>query len=531
MFQLLSTTALLPSPLNPRKHFDEAKLQELADSMQNGVGVIEPIVARANGKPGTFEIIAGERRWRAATKAGLDQVPVIVKSMSDAQVVELMLIENGQREDINALEEGAGYKQALKIGAFKDVDALAEHVGKSRRHVYDTLKLVDDLIPEVKTLLDRGLITASHAVLISRLPADKQKEIVEVDDDYNRVYGHKSPLFEHEHTLREEDHDDDEYDRLAGKDPYHGLKAKSVRELERWIAEHHRFDPKVRVNRDVYAETAAAVEASPKVVYITHYHQVNPDAKEGNTQRIYSCVSWKRADGKRGSTPCDKSVLGLVVVGPEYGHAFQVCINKNCDVHWKEERLRKEREAKRRAAAPASSSRARQDDGDSAWQRAERERKAAAAVWKSVLPRIVEAAVAAVRAATPSLLFRVIADVDADRYSADYKRAAKLLSPKEDAASLLQVVALACVLDDAGNGEYGSSEEEFRPTAKLLGIDVDALLASVQTSAQPKQPPKTKAAGAAKKPAVKASAAKKAATKKPKPAATKKAAAKKAKKR
>src|SRR5690242_17506232 len=147
-FQMMERSRIQPSPLNPRKYFDPAKLQELAASMGNGVGVIEPLVVRPRPDLNAYELVAGERRWRASEIAGVTDLPVIVKSLTDQQVIEMMLIENGQREDVNPLEEGDGFKKALELGAFDNVDALAAHVGKSRRYVYDHLKLVDDLVPE-----------------------------------------------------------------------------------------------------------------------------------------------------------------------------------------------------------------------------------------------------------------------------------------------------------------------------------------------------------------------------------------------
>jgi hypothetical protein len=104
-FQMMDRARIQPSPLNPRKHFDPEKLQELAETMLNGVGIIEPLVVRSRPDLNCYELVAGERRWRAAAIALLDEVPVIVKELSDAQMLEIMVIENNQREDVSALEE------------------------------------------------------------------------------------------------------------------------------------------------------------------------------------------------------------------------------------------------------------------------------------------------------------------------------------------------------------------------------------------------------------------------------------------
>src|SRR5688572_24440507 len=141
-FQLMERTRIQPSPLNPRKAFDKAKLEELAATMRNGVGVIEPLVVRPRPERNCYELVAGERRWRAAGLAELAQVPVMVRELTDAQVLEIMVIENNQREDITALEEARGFRQLLKLGKL-DVDTLAERLGRSKKYVYDRVKLLD----------------------------------------------------------------------------------------------------------------------------------------------------------------------------------------------------------------------------------------------------------------------------------------------------------------------------------------------------------------------------------------------------
>jgi ParB family chromosome partitioning protein len=152
---------LRPNPRNPRKTFTEDELNELAGSIRER-GVIQPIVVRTmRGQNDAYEIIAGERRWRAAQRAGLHDVPVAIVEATDAQALELAIIENVQRADLNALEEAAGY-QALIDTFGHNQDGVAQIVGKSRSHVANTLRLLK-LPDSVKAYVASGKLSAGHA--------------------------------------------------------------------------------------------------------------------------------------------------------------------------------------------------------------------------------------------------------------------------------------------------------------------------------------------------------------------------------
>jgi ParB family chromosome partitioning protein len=152
---------LKPNPRNPRRTFSEPELDELANSIRER-GIIQPIVVRnVRGASDSYEIIAGERRWRAAQRAGLHEVPVIVLDVSDAEALELAIIENVQRADLNALEEAGGY-EALASQYHHSNDDIAAIVGKSRSHVANTLRLLK--LPEaVKAYIRSGALSAGHA--------------------------------------------------------------------------------------------------------------------------------------------------------------------------------------------------------------------------------------------------------------------------------------------------------------------------------------------------------------------------------
>jgi ParB family chromosome partitioning protein len=152
---------LRPNPRNPRTRFVEADLEDLAASIRER-GIIQPIVARPlAGLTDVFEIIAGERRWRAAQRAGLHEVPIVVIEADDRTALELAIIENVQRTDLNAIEEAAGYDKLIVEHGYSQAD-LAATLGKSRSHVANTLRLLK--LPEgVKDRVTRGELSAGHA--------------------------------------------------------------------------------------------------------------------------------------------------------------------------------------------------------------------------------------------------------------------------------------------------------------------------------------------------------------------------------
>lgn len=156
----------------PRKSFDEAALHDLADSIRTH-GIIQPLTVRKLSS-GYYQIIAGERRWRAARIAGLQQVPAIVIEADDRKVTELALIENLQREDLNPIEEAEGYKALMETYQMTQEEA-AERVGKSRSAVANSLRLLG-LCADVRKLLEDGKLSGGHARALLPLKADAQKQ-------------------------------------------------------------------------------------------------------------------------------------------------------------------------------------------------------------------------------------------------------------------------------------------------------------------------------------------------------------------
>lgn len=157
----LPIESLEPGPFQPRGGMDRASLEELATSIREH-GILQPILVRPKpDTPGTFEIIGGERRWRAAQVAQLHEVPVVVRELGDREAMAAGLVENLQRQDLNPLEEAEGYKRLLEEFGLTQ-ESLGQSVGKSRSHVANTLRLLG-LPPTVRDLLRNGVLSAGHA--------------------------------------------------------------------------------------------------------------------------------------------------------------------------------------------------------------------------------------------------------------------------------------------------------------------------------------------------------------------------------
>jgi len=150
-----------PGRVQPRRRFDEEALQSLADSVK-AQGLLQPILVRRHPeRPAEYEIVAGERRWRAAQQAQLHEVPVVIRELDDAQALELALVENVQRQDLDAIEEAEGYRRLLEEFGHPQ-EELARLIGKSRPHIANTLRLLN-LPDPVKELVRDGKLSAGHA--------------------------------------------------------------------------------------------------------------------------------------------------------------------------------------------------------------------------------------------------------------------------------------------------------------------------------------------------------------------------------
>jgi len=167
---------IVPNRSQPRKHFDESRLQELADSIKEK-GILEPLIVRRIGQG--YELIVGERRWRAAQRAGLKEIPILVKEAEARDVLELSLIENIQRENLNPLEEAEAFRHLIEEFSVSQAD-LALRIGKDRTTVANTVRLLK-LPLEIKSHLQENRITPGHARAILSLDGrEKQKELCDL---------------------------------------------------------------------------------------------------------------------------------------------------------------------------------------------------------------------------------------------------------------------------------------------------------------------------------------------------------------
>jgi ParB family transcriptional regulator, chromosome partitioning protein len=227
---------ITPSPFQPRRAFDETKLQEMAMSIRNQ-GIIQPLIVRAKGE--RFELIAGERRWRAAMKAGLNRVPVVVREASDHDALQLALIENLQREDLNPIEEASGYRRLQEEFTWSQ-EEVAEKVGKSRPAVTNALRLLS-LPSEVQQEVASGNLPAGQARALLGL----QSEAV-IMTAYREVIARALSARETEKLVRNLKLGRRRQRELATVDP--DLRSL-VEELQRALGTKIRLLPKARSNK------------------------------------------------------------------------------------------------------------------------------------------------------------------------------------------------------------------------------------------------------------------------------------------
>lgn len=176
--QLVPVESLAPNPDQPRRSFDPESLEELAASIRQK-GIIQPLIVRSvSGQAGRYEIVAGERRWRAAQLAKLHEVPVLLRDFTDTEVLEIAIVENIQRADLNPIEEAAGYKQLVERFGHTQ-EHLAEAMGKSRSHIANLLRLLT-LPQDIQTYLRDGRLSAGHAraLVTTANPSELARQVI-----------------------------------------------------------------------------------------------------------------------------------------------------------------------------------------------------------------------------------------------------------------------------------------------------------------------------------------------------------------
>ncbi len=305
VFRLIPIEGLLESSTNPRKSFDKEGLEELAASIKEK-GILQPLLVRfvpAEKVGGAsvsehYEIIAGARRYRAAKKAGLEEVPAIVRQLDDDQVLEAQVIENLQRENVAPVEEARGFQQLVDRG--HKVEELAEKIGKSARYVYARLELVKLSEPILKAL-DDGKITPSHAQLIATLPkGEDQKKAL----DHCFVESYQSGTEDSEELLVEPDHKED----LKG--------LVSVRDFQKTVSA-------MKVGSDIVGHLECLKSGGYKAFLVANGWS--------HGRQVLSQGRWK----KQGKKPCKFPAKGVMVDGADRGKIFDICATTNCTQHFK----------------------------------------------------------------------------------------------------------------------------------------------------------------------------------------------------
>jgi ParB family chromosome partitioning protein len=183
--QQIPLDQIVPSPLQPRTEFRGERLQELIESIREH-GVIQPLIVRRKGEK--YELIAGERRWRASKEVGLPEAPTIVREATDLEVLELALIENLQREDLNPIEEASAFAKLAREFGLKQED-IAARVGKSRAAIANSMRLLD-LAPQVQTWVAQGRISVGHAKVLLGIKSHEEQNIL------------AEAVIRHQHTVR-----------------------------------------------------------------------------------------------------------------------------------------------------------------------------------------------------------------------------------------------------------------------------------------------------------------------------------------
>ncbi len=464
-------SALVETGHNARRKYDAGKLEELAASIREK-GIIEPLIVRPFALNGTakYEIVAGSRRCRASKIAGRTAVPCVIREYSDSDVLELQIVENIQREDLDPVDEAFGYAALIESDKSRYSAAfIADRIGRSEKYVWDTLRLLN-LVPEAIAHLEAGRITRSHAVDLARLTKAQQEAII--DPVMGGLFVQSAAQLEG-------------LDDNAAPDTFAHVKAVSVKELERYIADHVRFDVKHAATTAPleFGATAARVEAAlakpgrgKKVISIHYGHHVQESARDAGGERTFGHGTWKRADGLEESKPCESAVLGVVAVGEGYGQAFDVCVAKDtCDVHWKKER--KDREATQKLR---SSGKTKQADEREEKLRAEREvedkkREAAQKAWVAARPAVLEALAGKVKTVKVTRAGELLMSAFVRYYGPHVDKGARALMPAPKNAEAIVRLAAFATLVPLVNG-YWNPPPEFIKLAKQLGVDVPAIV-------------------------------------------------------
>jgi ParB/RepB/Spo0J family partition protein len=449
--QMLPIGSIHESPLNPRKHYDAAAIEQLADSLRK-VGVLNALTARPRKVGGGYELAAGHRRLRAAKIAKMAEVPVNVREMDDATFIEVMTIDNLQRDDLHPLEEAQGFRSLMEKSIGYDVAKIADRVGRSAGYVYDRLRLLQ-LTPKAQDLFLAKRFTLAHAVLLSRLNAEQQEKAIEIRGD---------GLFRIEHTRQYELEGED------SEDDYANTKPCSVREFSDWIDRHVRLDLEAEDIPTLFPalsqQLALADTSAAKVLEISLESQLHPDAK--SSSRTLGPQSWRRAE-----KPCKSQALGVVVAGIRRGESFMICTDKKkCTTHWGSEiRAAAALEKAKLTGSKTAVETAQRTvtSNEDRWKKEMEERRR----YDEAVPAMVAALSAAIRKAPTgpkSAVGLLLTEEFRQELDCDYYADDTMWTAKND-ADLVRLTALMLVVRSIDNSYAAKSGAKV---AKQFGVDI-----------------------------------------------------------
>lgn len=339
--QILPIGKLFESPLNPRRIYNEKKMEELIESVR-AKGILMPLLVRPNNV--RYEIATGHRRYRAAIALKLPELPVIVREMSDTDFLEILTIENLQREDLEPLDEAQGYRTLMEKTGY-DVVSIATKVGKSESYIYQRLKLLE-LIAEAQKKLADGKITAGHAILIARLQPEEQKECLKAieEDSFRDEIMSVRDLAD---FIERQIHLDLNSASFSKKDPDLVPEAGPCTTCPKRTGSAPALFPDIKkkdtctdpgcFHKKIEAYTAIWIEKKsqdsdiPPLKLSGDSNYQRKKISENPEKAIPANLYTEITDRKKGS--CEHAREGIIIEGRNQGKVLSVCMDPKCEIH------------------------------------------------------------------------------------------------------------------------------------------------------------------------------------------------------
>jgi len=430
---------------NPRRHFTPSKMSELEDSIRS-VGILTPLITRPTDD-GTFELAAGHRRLRAAAAVGLPSVPVRVVSMTDTQLLEVLTIENLQREDVHPLDEARGYEALMRADKAYTAKAIAAKVGKSESYVYRRLKLLD-LNPDLRELFERDAITAAHAERLARLDDHLQDEAL------------------HEHGvlflgLMSDDSGD-----------HDGINLAPLSALEAFIRRRTAINPASPDVQHYFPEITEAVEeasaSGATLLELSADYMVRQKLGVGANDPIPLPTSkWHEVTSKKDH--CANTVRGVITHGAPT-RVLDVCATKGCPKHFP---APVKVEPSTKTAGAKSSAKSSEDT----WQEQQRKQREEREQWEALKKALYPRVLAHVEAMKPTLTVELVRSAMGDVSDIEEMYGVTLTA---------QNIPVILTLEAIGDRHW--SKENFRSAVKKVNFNWRAAEKAIAAEAKAKAP-------------------------------------------